>query len=136
MPSVREGILEYMTTILNTVPNCVVFRSREAAVNRSEGPAIVLQCQEETREKFSDLNQRCELAVAVILIIRGTVPDSAADPYLVSMQAATMADPTMGGLVGRCILKSTRWEMETADLTALVVESVYHIVYMTPIQSL
>lgn len=132
----RENILVYIASQLTTTTGATVYRSRQAAVERSEGTVIVIKPTEEVVEKLSDYVSIRRLSLVVTVLIRGLVPDTAADPFLQQIQTVMLSSDTLGGLAARCIEKTTRWDMEMADLTALAVEVVYEVVYTTPANSI
>lgn len=136
MSSVRENILEYIAAQITSLTGVTVFRSREAAIARGEGVVLVLKPAEEAVVKIANEVTMRDLTVTLMLVVRGVVPDSTADPYLVQMLSLIQNDTTLGGLAARCIEKSTRWDMEMADLTALVVELTFVVKYLTPTGSL
>lgn len=134
--SARENILAYLAARVTTVTGITVFRSREAAVARGEGVVLILKPAEEHVVKIANELTVRDMTVTLVLVIRGVVPDSAADPYLVQILSLIQSDTTLGGLAARCIEKSTRWDMEVADLTALVVELTFVVKYLTPTGSI
>jgi hypothetical protein len=132
MSSARENILVYLVAQIQAITGLTVFRSREAAVSRSEGAVLILKPLEEQVVKIAGEIAVRDLHVTLTLIVRGVVPDSIADPYLVQITALIQDDTTLGGLAARCIEKTTRWDMHIADLTALIVELTFVIKYLTP----
>jgi hypothetical protein len=132
MTTAREDILVYIAAQAEAVTGLTVFRSREAAIARSEGPVLVLKPLEEQVVKIANEIAIREMHVTLTLIVRGVVPDSVADPYLAQITALIQADTTLGGRAARCIEKSTRWDMQLADLTALIVELTFLVKYLTP----
>lgn len=134
--SLREDILSYIDTQIVAATTLPVYRSREAAVGRSEGPVFILRPTEEEPSKLSERMAIRKLSFTVTLVIRGDVPDSAADPFLVLMHAGLMADTTQGNRAAQTIEKGTRWDLETGDLTALAVEVTYEVIFNTLAKSL
>ena len=132
MNSAREAILIYLTSQAARVTGLTVFRSREAAIARSEGAVLVVKPLEEEVVKIANEIAVRDLNVTLTLIVRGIVPDSVADPYLAQLTALIQSDTTLGGLAARCVEKSTRWDMQVADLTALIVELTFVVKYLTP----
>lgn len=130
--SARENILAYLATQIHAVTGVTVFRSREAAVARDEGVVLILKPTEELVVKIANEITVRDMTVTLLLIVRDVVPDSVADPYLTQIVALIQGDTTLGGLAARCIEKSTRWDMQVADLTALVVELTFIVKYLTP----
>jgi hypothetical protein len=130
--SARENILLYLVAQVAAVTGLTVFRAREAAVARGEGAVLIIKPAEEQVVKVAQEIAVRDMHVTFTLIVRGVVPDSAADPFLSQITSFIQSDTTLGGLAARCIEKSTRWDLEVADLTALVVELTFVIKYLTP----
>lgn len=139
MSSVREQILLALATKLATVPNVTVFRSRENAVAREEGIAVLLQPENEQVEKRASNPGGFvvkNLLLDISVIARGDPADQVADPALVAAHALVMADPTLGNLCAQIIEHSTEWKFDQADLTAVEVLVRYQIRYATTTNSL
>lgn len=136
MSSVRENILVYIAAQVAAVTGVTVYRSREAAVSRAEGVVIILKPIEEAVAKMANEVAMRELTVSLVLVLRGVVPDTTADPYLVQITNLIQTDTTLGGLAARCVEKTTRWDMEMADISALVVELTFIVKYITQTGSL
>lgn len=129
----REAILGRLGVLLTTIQGATFFRSREAAVARSEGTVISLRPEDEQVEKrasLGDITLR-NLIVIVSVISRGNVPDQAADPVIQAAHSAIMADATLGGLCAQIIEQSTKWNFALADTNAAEAEIRYTIRYLT-----
>ncbi|HTH40263.1 MAG TPA: hypothetical protein VL968_05695 [Rhodocyclaceae bacterium] len=137
MSSIREAILvalEGLATqavIANGKTADHVYRSRQAALDRGEVPALVVEPEEEQTEFQNTLWVIRKLMVVFTVFIRADVPDTDADPYITALHARLMADPTLGGLAARVIEQGTRWNFENADRNALGAELRYEIKYQT-----
>jgi hypothetical protein len=129
--SAREDLLAYLANRLGTVSGVTVYRSRQAAVAREEGTCVVLEPEEEQVVKISGAVAVRDMVVIIAVIIRGIVPDSAADPILQSITQAIQADDTLQGRAAKCIEQSTKWSFEMADVTALMVEVRFLVKYLT-----
>jgi hypothetical protein len=132
--SVREQILQVLAIKLATVPNVSVFRSRENAVAREEGIAILLQPENEQVEKRASNPGGLvlkNLLLDMSIIARGDPADEIADAAVVAAHAQIMADPTLGNLCSQIIEHSTEWKFQEADLTAVEVLVRYQIRYAT-----
>lgn len=136
MSTHRESILEAMQVLLGTLAGVVVYRSREAALARTEGPAILLRPEEETVENQAARLTVRDLIVSVTVIARGPVADRIADPILQALHTVLAADQTLGGRVARLIEEGTKWDFEVADQNAVAVEVRYRLRYLTPVTSL
>lgn len=130
--SARENILVFLAAQAGTVTGLTVYRSRETAVGRGEGAVLIIKPVEEIVVKVAGEIVVRDLTVTFTLIVRGVVPDSAGDPYLAAITQAIQADDTLGGRAAKCLEKSTRWDMEIADLTALIAELTFVVKYLTP----
>ncbi len=134
--SLREGILRAFKALCGTVLPGAVYRSREAALARSEGTSIVVRPAEETPEFKADTFAMRDFIVEVEVIARGQIPDEVADPIVVAAHSAVMRDPTLGGLAARTIEDGTKWDFELADGNAVAVLVRYKVRYATPANTL
>jgi hypothetical protein len=135
-PSIRAQILARIADILEPVNPGGVYRSREAALAREEGPGVFVRPADEAPESKGLGMTIRDFTVVVGFIVRGRVPDDDADPLVVAAQAAIMADPTLGGLVARTIEDATTWDFEQADMNAVAIEARYKVRYATPANTL
>lgn len=128
-----ENILAYVLKLLQGVPDATAYRSREQAVDRSEGNVIVLKPEEAPAELRASAGGLVliNLTFAVTIIARGDVPDQIADPIRQALHAAIMADRTLGNRAALTMLLSTKWDFEVADGTAVAVEMRYVVRYQT-----
>lgn len=147
MSTIREQILEYIAgTGAAGAPQVggavsvagvnAVYRSREAAINRSEGVVVLVQA---TSEKVENRNAGLairDFSPQIILILRSDSPDLTADPIILLIHAALFRDQTLGGLAARIMEEDTEWKYAEADNTAVEVILTYRIRYMTPTNSL
>jgi hypothetical protein len=137
----REGILQYVLTLLSAVPGATVVRSREAPIDRPEGFFILLKPEEEPVElrggggigggSYGAGVVLRNLTILITVVTRGTIPDQLADPIIQAVHAAVMADRTLGGRCAIVMEHSTKWDFEVADATALGAEMRYVIRYQT-----
>lgn len=134
--TVREQILTTIATLLQPVSNAVVYRSREAALAIEEGVAILIRPSEEIIDNVSQPTVFRTFRIEISVIARGTIPDQMADPALLAMQTALLADQTLGGLVARIFEEETKWDFEVADQNAVAAVVRYRILYATPAGSL
>jgi hypothetical protein len=130
----RESILEYLVALLAGVQDVTVFRSREAALDKSEGIAILVKPEEEPVEMRSRSGTGLvfrNLTVVITVIARGVVPDQLADPAVQSVHSLIMADQTLQGRCALLMEQSTKWDFEVGDGTAVAVEMRYTVRYQT-----
>ena len=133
MSSARETLMAAIAAKLVTIPDAIFFRSRQAALGRSEGTGILLEPEEERVEKraqFPPLELR-RWTIVVRVLTRGDVPDQIADPFIVQIYSLLMADLTLGGLCAQITEQGTRWSFAEADLTAGAAEIRFDILYQT-----
>lgn len=133
----RESILAYLATLIAGVPGAKFYRSREAALARSESPAILLRPDEEQVTALvrgmDQVVREFTVSIAVIARASGAEPvvDKVADPVLQALHAAIMKDTTLGGRCAVITEHSTKWDFEVADGTAVAAEARYAIRYQT-----
>lgn len=127
----RESILQAIAALLATVPNATFFRSRQAAIARSEGSGITLQPEEEPSELRSagmDIENNKMMLVVTFIVrenVDGTAADTVGDPLAQAAHALIMRNSTLGGLCARLTKHSTKWDFEVADLTGCAIEMRY-----------
>lgn len=134
--SVRESILARITTVAAGVAGATAYRGREAPVNRSEGPVILVHPDEEQVTLNASRLAMRDLIVNVTLVIRGNNADTLSDPILVALHAAIMTDSTLATLCALVREESTKYDFEMADTTALTVQVKYLVRYLTNANSL
>ena len=134
--SIRENIIEALVTAATPVVTGGVYRSREAAIARSEGPALVIRPQDEKVETRGQRVALRDLVVQFEVIVRGQIPDQDADPIVEALHAAITADPTLGGIIAWIFEEETKWDFEIADMNAVSVTILYRCRYLTAANSL
>ena len=134
--SVRENVLAALATLAGSISGVVAYRSREAAVARNEGAAMLIHPEEETVEYMANGLALRDMTVLFTVLTRGQFPDKVADPIAQALHAALYADQTLGGLVARVIEVGAKWEFKEANQTALALEIRYRVRYLTPATSL
>lgn len=132
----RERIIAAVFAKCDALTGCVAYRSREAALARSEGPAVLVHPEEESVELRGLGVVVRDFAVVCSIITRGAVPDKAADTVAEALHAALAADQTLGGLVARTIETGSKWNFEIADQNAVALEARYSFRYLTPAATL
>lgn len=129
--TVREQLLTYIAALLEPIPNVAVYRSRQAAIDRAEGTALVVRPEEEVvRNQARDVVFR-DFRVLITIIARGDIPDQQADPIVLAVQTTLLADPTLGNRCARVFEEETKWEFEEADQNAVAVICGFTIKYAT-----
>jgi hypothetical protein len=109
-----------------------VWRSREAALQRDETPAIVIQePEDESVRVFSEEDDYTELVVPLRVAVRGARYGRTADPVLVQLHGIVMADPVLRTYrVFDRRRMSADWEAEDAGQVQGVVLVRYRFRYM------
>lgn len=134
MSSKRERILAaIMANLVGTVGvDNRVYRSRVAALDRAQSPAIVVRPKGESEpvENFFNLVDRL-FTLTVDIITRGAVPDSLADPIIADVHARVMADLTLGGLALEVREGKTDFQIENADQDLCLLTVEYTVWYRT-----
>ncbi len=134
--TIREQILQALVAAATAVITGGVYRSREAAIARSEGPAIIVRPEEEKVETRGQRVALRDFTVKCEVIVRGQVPDEDADPILDALHTAVMTDPTLGGLIAWIFEEETKWDFELADMNAVSVTILYRCRCLTAANSL
>jgi len=145
--TIREQILEYIAGtgaaggpltggVVAVAGVTAVYRSRQAAVERSEGIVVLVQSKDEKVENRNTGLAIRDFSPEVILILRSDTPEQDADPIIALIQAALFADQTLGGLASRIIEEGTEWTFAEADTVAAEVSMTYRIRYLTPTTTL
>lgn len=140
MTTKRERILAAIkTNLAGTVGvGTRIFRSRVEAFTRSETPAIVIEPISDTPQDTQNFNDKVtyELKIRVSVIVRGSTPDSIADPTIESLHTKILNDPTLGGIAFDIRPSTTSFEILEADEVAGVISCEFDIEYRTSYNSL
>ena len=140
MATKRERILAAIKTNLTGTVNVGtrIFRSRVEAFTRAETPAIVIEPISDTPQDTQSFNDkvRYELKIRVSVIVRGSTPDSVADPTIESLHTKVLNDPSLGGLSIDIRPSTTTFELLEADEAAGVISCEFDIDYQTAYNSL
>ena len=140
MATKRERILEAIkTNLTGTVGvGTRIFRSRVEAFTRAETPAIVIEPISDTPQDTQNFNDKVnyEFRIRVSVIVRGSIPDSVADPTIESLHNKILNDPTLGGLAFDIRPSTTSFEILEADESAGVISCEFDIEYRTAYDSL
>lgn len=133
MTTRREAILSAIATQLASASgvNGRVYRSRVEPLARNESPAIVVEPQQDQAAQTTIPRIDWTLTVAVMVIVRGLVPDQQADPVVASVHQKIMQDLTLGGLSYDIQPQGVSFEMIEADQPAGVVTCTYNVLYKT-----
>tara|TARA_R100000426_G_scaffold30929_1_gene25370 strand:+ start:1143 stop:1571 length:429 start_codon:yes stop_codon:yes gene_type:complete len=140
MASKREQILAALKTTLagTTGVSTRIYRSRIEPITNGESPAIVIEpiTDEPSTNNSSYLKIDWTLRVRIVVIIRGTVPDSVGDPTVESLFTKVLTDPTVGGLAKDIRPATQTFEVLEADTPAGLITCEFEIDYRTSYNSL
>ena len=114
-----------------------VYRSRVEPMARGETPAIVVEPATINYEQNTSLPKLdATLRVRVVVIVRATVPDQAADATIVDLHSRIMADLTLGGVAIDVQPALTSFNIVEADQPAGVISCEYDVLYRTQVADL
>lgn len=140
-----KSILAYVAQLLAAVPDATVFRSRAAALDKTEGTGIVVMPKESESENRAGggpmgLVVR-NFTFKVVVITRAQPPegltaDDIADPVMEAIHAALFLDTTLGNRIATLIGGITEWDFEVADGTAMAAEMHFMARYQTKASTL
>ena len=140
MASKREQILAALKTTLagTTGVSTRIYRSRIEPITNGESPALVIEpvTDEPTINSSSYLKIDWTLRVRIVVIIRGTVPDSVGDPTVESLFTKVLTDPTVGGLAKDIRPATQTFEVLEADTPAGLITCEFEIDYRTSYNNL
>jgi hypothetical protein len=135
----RESILTAIVATLQgtTQVGSRIYRSRMAAFQRGEAPAITVEPLNDTATQTLSLPRLdWRLLVRVAIIVRGHPPDQLADPIVTDMHAKLMADLTLGGYAIDIQPQGVTFEMADGDQGPGVVLCDYLVQYRTSVANL
>ena len=140
MASKREQILAALKTTLagTTGVSTRIYRSRIEPITNGESPALVIEpiTDEPSTNNSSYLKIDWTLRVRIVVIIRGTIPDSVGDPTVESLFSKVLTDPTVGGLAKDIRPATQTFEVLEADTPAGLITCEFEIDYRTSYNSL
>tara|TARA_Y100000114_G_scaffold62969_1_gene57711 strand:- start:1054 stop:1482 length:429 start_codon:yes stop_codon:yes gene_type:complete len=140
MASKREQILAALKTTLagTTGVSTRIYRSRIEPITNGESPAVVIEPikDEPTINNSSYLKIDWTLRIRIVVIIRGTIPDSVGDPTVESLFTKVLTDPTVGGLAKDIRPAIQTFEVLEADTPAGIITCEFEIDYRTSYNSL
>ena len=140
MASKREQILAALKTTLagTTGVSTRIYRSRIEPITNGESPAVVIEpiTDEPSTNNSSYLKIDWTLRVRIVVIIRGTIPDSVGDPTVESLFSKVLTDPTDGGLAKDIRPATQTFEVLEADTPAGLITCEFEIDFRTSYNSL
>lgn len=136
MTSKREQIIAAIAAALDGI--APVYRSRVEAFQRSESPALVVEPGPDTSaaEPVSTCKIDWTLLVTIAVHTRGGIPDQTADPLIVDIHDALMADRSLGGLAMDCWPVSIDPQFDKADAVSCWTVCTWRVRYRTTLASI
>lgn len=137
--SKREQILVAITAALagTTGVGNRIYRSRVAAFQRGEAPAITVEPLRDTASQTLSLPKLdWQLLVRIAVIVRGHPPDQLADPIVSDMHSRLMSDLSLGGLAIDIQPQTVTFEMADGDQGPGVVVCDFLVQYRTSVTDL
>tara|TARA_R100000697_G_scaffold99136_1_gene111217 strand:- start:14 stop:442 length:429 start_codon:yes stop_codon:yes gene_type:complete len=135
MSSKREQILAAIKTNLTgtTGVGTRIYRSRVAALTRSESPALVLEPITDTPNINNARYLKIDwtLRVRVVVVVRGEIPENIADSTIESLHTKILTNTTLGGLAIDIQPSTQSFEVLDADQPAGIITCEYEIQYRT-----
>lgn len=139
MTTRREQILSAIVTALagTTGVSTRIYRSRVDPVSRAESPALIVEPVNDVPTQNTSLPTLDHtLTVRVLVIVRASVPDQAADPIIESLHTRLMTNATLGGLVMDIQPGATDFSLESADVSVGVIACLFRVLYRTRVNDL
>jgi len=139
MTTRREDILaEIATTLAGTSGvSTRIYRSRVEPLTRGESPALVIEPISDTAQQNTSLpTLDWSLTVRISVIVRGAIPDQAADATVQSLHSKLMADLTLDGNAYDIQPVGVSFDLVEADQPAGVISCDYLVRYRTALADL
>ena len=139
MTTKREQILDQIKSVLTSTAGVSsrVYRSRVVPLARNESPALVIEpVSDSSQANLSLPKLDWSLNVRVAVIVRGDVPDEAADPIVESLHSKITADLTLGGYAIDVQSVGVDFALMDADQPAGVISCNYLVRYRTEMNDL
>jgi len=139
MTTRREDILaEIATTLAGTSGvSTRIYRSRVEPLTRGESPALVIEPISDTAQQNTSLPKLdWSLTVRISVIVRGAIPDQAADATVQSLHSKLMADLTLDGNAYDIQPVGVSFDLVEADQPAGVISCDYLVRYRTALADL
>jgi hypothetical protein len=133
MTSIRERIIQNVVAALAAAPGMpAVYRSRTAALSRADSVAAVIVSPAADQGAQNVVPKvDWDLSLQVIVYTRGDQPDVLADPIIVAVTAAIMADQTQGNLAMDTQPASVHFGFSDADESLCFATCQFDIKYRT-----
>ena len=139
MTTRREDILaEIATTLAGTSGvSTRIYRSRVEPLTRGESPALVIEPISDSAQQNTSLpTLDWSLTVRISVIVRGAIPDQAADATVQSLHSKLMADLTLNGNAYDIQPVGVSFDLVEADQPAGVISCDYLVRYRTALADL
>jgi hypothetical protein len=130
----REAILDAIKAKLVSLPGVAagsVYRSRVAAFQRAQVPAVSVEWVSDNPANNVVTKLDWTLLVRIYVIVRGSVPDEVADPIVEDIHRKVMSDLGLGGLSMDIQPASVQNDINEADLNLGIVTMDFRVTYRT-----
>lgn len=137
--TIREQILQAVVSALagTTGVGNRIYRSRVEPVSRNESPALIVEPLIDTPKQNTSLPTLDHvMQFRVVVIVRDSVPDQAADPIIESLHSKLLADLTLGGLTMDIQPGPTEFNIESGDVAIGVIFCNFSALYRTRVNDL
>jgi hypothetical protein len=132
MSTRREQILQAITDLLAPgTGEPPVFRSRTAAIERGQSPAIIVEPVRDDGQQSTIPRLTWTLLVRISVVVRGEPADQVADQYIEAIHQKIMTDTTLDGLSIDIEPASVNFELLEADGGGGVIPLDYRVIYQT-----
>ena len=131
-PSIQSQVMAMVVSSITGAGGATAWRTRMAAFNASELPAINV-LPEEGEAEYLDTNSIDRKFVFKVRHITQAVDecDAAIDAVYVAAQKLLFADPKLGGLVRFVRENSQKWEFEKGELDTVALVVTYQAEFST-----
>lgn len=112
-----------------------IYRSRLEPFARDEFPALVVEPTSDSAEQTTLQTLDWTLGVRISIFVRGSVPDSLADPIVTDVHSKLMNDPTLQGYAIDILPTTVGFDMTEGDQPIGVIACDYVVRYRTELNS-
>lgn len=113
-----------------------IYRSRFEPFARNEFPAIVVEPTNDSAEQTTLGTLDWSLTVSVAIFVRGSVPDSLADPIITDVHSKIMGDTTLQGYAIDILPTTVGFNMTEGDQPIGVINADFVVRYRTNLTSI
>lgn len=134
----RENILQKVMSALSgtTGVSTRIYRSRVAALNRSEHPALIVEPLVDIASHNTIPRLTWDMTFAVTVLVRDDDPDSNADAIVQDLHSKIMSSSDLSALVVDLQPVKTDWQFIEADQTLGIIINQFKVTYQTALNDL